>query len=1055
MPQCFRRSVACLTCLYVAIRGMPAVARPGTWRLIRMTYGAPTPRRVPYSVRAALDAFRLRTHVCVALTVALVILPIMRSLEAQRVRPLIPPPEFTLDQWTTVDGLPQNSVNAIAQTPDGYVWVGTFGGLARFDGMHFKLVERTDTAGRHVDRVLSLAVAPDSSLWVGTENGLLQYHRGQFTRFGPADKLPDHEISALRFDRAGRMWVGTARRGAARYENGRFTYVRQVNGLPIEKVASFVEDRDGATWINSTGYYVKVAPGDSANVVSRGADNLLLHDGDDAHWFVVPDGVVRERAGNFQRFAMGFGPEVMIPQELPGRYWWATFGNGVVDFRPDNAGRASAYSLADGASYGARALLNGFDGNVWVGTIRNGLLRLKRNLFTTYVKSSGLSNDIITPVMETRDGSLWVGTNCGGLNVVDSARRLVRHYSIDNATPTSPGGCVFSLAQDSAGAVWVGTWGGGLTRFENGSARHMGALGLRDSVILALFTDRGGTLWIGTNAAGLAEVRDGRVRRVYSSSDGLAHNSVRFITQARDGAMWIGTLEGLSRLDENGRIRTYRASDGLSSPYVRAIHEDADGTLWIGTYGGGIHRLRDGKFVGLRRDNGLADDAVSSIVHDGRGNLWMTGNRGIFRVSRAQLNAFADGKLRRVHSVLYGMDDGLVNAETNGGFQPAAWKDHTGRLWFPTIRGLATVVPAEATEIPRPPSVTVEEIVVDGESRPPTGALRLSPGRPNVEFRYGGVSLSSPQNVTFRYKLEGLDDEWVEPGTRRVAYYSRLPAGEYRFLVTAANRDGVWNPTHAVLSVAVLAPLYQRPWFIAATLLIAALALLSAHRAVLRTRSAAIHMERSRMAREIHDSLLQGFGGIALQLHVAVSRLSLPASQKSALDRVLGLADRTLIQARQAVWDLRPAGLASSDFATEIDEAARRILNDTPTSIRVHTTGRKRRLNAASQMESLRIVEEAIINARKHAEASRVTVAIDYRWSYLRLTITDDGKGFDAEHAILPRGHWGLLGVRERASRIGAKLTLRSGMGVGTMLSLNVPYNAGLLSRFHRNGAQD
>lgn len=969
---------------------------------------------------------------------------------AQSARPLTAPPEFTVDQWTTIDGLPQNSVNAIARTPDGSIWVGTFGGLARFDGFRFTLLERTDSRGRHVDRVLSLAVAPDSALWIGTENGLLRYTGGRFTEFTSAHGLPDHEVRALHFDRSGRLWVGTQRGGAARYEQGRFVRVRDSNGVPFDAVLSFTEDLDGTLWVNSSGYYVRLShrgPGERSGVPDRELQHMLLDDGEGARWFRTADGVARERNGRVERFPIGFGPEVMIPQRgLPNRFWWGTFQDGVRDFRADGAGRSTAYALPDGTTdYGARALLDGRDGNVWAGTIRNGLLRLKQNLFTTYRARNGLSHDIVTPVMETRDGALWVGTNCGGVNVIDPARRTVRTHLRPGVPEGDP--CVFSLAQDSSGAVWVGTYGGGLTRIRDGRPERLGGLGvLRDSVILALFTDRRGTLWAGTNASGLAEVRDGRVRRVYTTADGLAHSSVRTIHQTRDGTLWIGTLGGLSRLTADGRVTTYKGTDGLSSEYVRAIHEDADGTLWIGTYGGGLNRFRGATFAPITRADGLPDDVVSSILEDSRGNLWMTGNRGIFRVAKRQLHDFADGKLARVHSVLYGVADGLVNAETNGGFQPAAWKDRAGRLWFPTIEGLASVDPAEATDIPEPPPVTLEEIVIDGEAHAATQALRVGPGHPNVEFRYSGISLSSPENVTFRYKLDGLDREWLEPGTRRVAYYSRLPAGDYRFLVTAANRDGVWNPTPATMDVTVLAPLYQRAWFIVAMLLIISLVLWTAHRAVLRTRMAAIHDERSRLAREIHDSLLQGFGGIALQLHAASAQLSLPPPQQSLIDRVLTLVDRTLTQARQAVWDMRPQGLAMGDFASESQAAAARILAGTTTSVRVVTRGRERRLTPQGGTEALRIVEEALTNVRKHAEARNVVVGLDYRWRRLRVTVRDDGKGFDVDGDGRRPGHWGWLGMRERASRIGSRLLVESTPGSGTMVSVDVPYQSGILA---------
>lgn len=980
---------------------------------------------------------------------------------SQGVRSLTRPPEFTLDQWTTLDGLPQNSVNAIAQTPDGYIWVGTFGGLARFDGLRFSVIERVDDAGRHVDRVLSLAVAPDSSVWVGTENGLLRYRGGRFSYFTTADGLPDNQILALHFDRSGTLWIGT-QHGGARYENGRFVAFREADGSALEQVVSFAENRAGVLSLNTWGGFLTFERGRLTVSRSRQLsgprfDRVMLEDQEGARWLRQEGGVARVQHGRVDPFHLGFGPEVMIEQARPGRYWIGTFVHGVLEFRTDGEGKTTAYPLHDGTTnYAVRALHSGLDGSVWVGTNEHGLLRLKRNLFTTYRSGNGLSHNVFTSVMESRDGWLWAGTNCGGVNVIDPARQRVRIYRLGRLATPGTDSCVFALSQDSSGAVWVGTWGGGLTRLYNGAVQPFGGLNaLRDSVILAMFADPRGILWVGTNAGGLAQVQEGRVRKIYTTADGLAHNSVRAITQARDGTLWIGTLGGLSRLGPDGHIKTYTARDGLSSEYVRAIHEDADGTFWIGTYGGGLNRLRGGKFAPITRADGLADNVVSAIVDDAHGNLWMSGNRGIFRVAKAQLSDFADGKLHHIHSVLYGVGDGLVNAETNGGFQPAAWKDRAGHLWFPTIDGLATVDPSEATGVARPPSVTVEEIVVDGASQVPSRSLRIGPGRPNVEFRYSGVSLSSPEDVTFRYRLEALDDHWIEPGTRRVAYYSRLPAGHYRFLVTAANRDGAWNPVEAAMEVDVLAPLYLRPWFLGAMLIAAALALWITHRAVLRTRSDAIRDERSRLAREIHDSLLQGFGGIALQLHAASARLSLPPEQQPLLDRVLVMVDRTLKQAREAVWDIRPSETVRADFVVECADAARNVLEGSTTEVRVMTRGRARQLSPTSRTECLRIVEEALTNVRKHAGAAHASVEVHYAWRRLRITITDDGKGFDPEREGKRPGHWGWLGMRERASRIGARLTMSSRPGSGTVVCVYVPYRFGLFARLTRTSLKD
>ena len=979
------------------------------------------------------------------------------AVASQSPRKLLPPPEFTVDQWTTVNGLPQNSVNAIAQTPDGYIWVGTFGGLARFDALRFNVVERVDSTGRHVDRVTSLAVAPDSALWIGTEDGLLRYYRGRFRQFTTADGLPDKSISALHVDRAGTLWVGTLDHGAARSDGAGFSAIHDVNGVPFTLVHSFVEDRAGTVWINTRGAFLPVvAPGRSVELPREVSDSsfelFLLEDREGGRWFRASLGLLPgmgrlSKGGGLETFRLGFGAETMIEEDRPGVFWLGGLFHGLLEFQPDAPERARAFS-----SFGIRTLLRARDGTVWAGTSRDGLLRLKRNLFTTYRQSNGLVNDAITPVTETRDGSLWAGSNCGGVSVLEPHRTTIHTYMTTPMGAPNGDPCIASLAQDSSGGVWVGTWGGGLKRIVNDHVELDTRLGeIPNGRTLALFTSRDGTLWVGTDGAGVARVNvePRRLVRMYTTADGLASNSIRYITQTADGAIWVGTLGGLSRLGSDGRFTSYTTRDGLTSAYVRAIHEDSDHTLWIGTYGGGLSRLRAGRFVSISQADGLADNVVSSILDDGRGNFWMSGNRGIYRVAKDQLNQFADGTLRRVHSVLYGVGDGLVNAEANGGFQPSAWKDHTGRLWFATIQGLASVNPVEAIDTTGPPAVSIDEITVDGEAHPLGQTLQVGPGRPNVEFHYSAVELSSPDNVTFRYRLDRLDQGWVEPGTRRVAYYSRVPAGHYRFSVTAANREGLWNPTPAVTEIEVLAPLYRRSWFIAGLVMLGALALWLAHEATVRTRIAAIRNERTRLAREIHDSLLQGFGGIALELDAASTRLALPPDKQPLLDRVLLLIDRTLTQARQAVWDIRPTteDSTSVDVITECETACERIFVGTSTEYHVHARGRARSISAVSRTECMRIIEEALTNVRKHAGAKRVDILWRFEWFRFRVFVRDDGQGFDPDRDGDRRGHWGVRGMQERASRIGGRLAIESRPGNGVLVMVDAPYAVGLLSR--------
>ena len=987
-----------------------------------------------------------------------------RPAAAQQARPLVEPPAFQLDQWTTEQGLPQNSVTAIAQAPEGYLWIGTFGGLARFDGATFRLVDRIDSLGRHVDRILALAVGHDSALWIGTEEtGLLRYRDGAYRRYTVADGLPDNTIRALHVDRAGALWVGAQEGGVVRLTGGRVEHFADADGIPLDNVVSFAESPDGTLWINAASRVATLEEGRPSLRRWRespldGIETFALEDRAGARWFSLARGMARVTPGGVRVY----GPDDGVPgsatmlEDPGGGYWLGTGNDGLFFFDPAGAGGSvRRYPLPDGGrNYRVRAARLDVEGNVWFGTNASGLLRVKRNVFTAYTSAHGLSYDVATAVYADAAGVVWAATNCWGVNAIDLARRTVRLFK--PRKPRDPTGdpCVFALTESPAGTMWVGTYGGGLTRLRGGREERLRVpAGLSDSVVLALFTDRDGSVWAGTNRGGLAVLDGGRVRARYTTADGLAHNSVRTIYQTRDGALWIGTLEGLSRL-EDGRFTTYTGADGLSAPHVRALYQDRDGDLWIGTYGGGLNRLRDGVFTPITREDGLGDDVVSAILEDDRGYFWMSGNRGIYRVRRAELQEFADGRRGRVHSVLYGATDGLLNAETNGGFQPAGWKDGRGRLWFPTVEGVVMVDPARVPVVERPPRVTVDEVVVDGERRAAAEPLVVGPGRPNLEFRYTGLSLSAPEYLTFRYRLEGFDQDWVEAGARRVAYYPRLPPGRYRFEVTAANRDGVWSqPTTAGLRVT--APFWMVWWFRAgAALALVAFVLMMVRRrevAIRRSRAAQEEFarrliesqehERKRIAGELHDGLGQELLVVKNRALLALQVEGLRPPVREQLKHITDVATQSLESVRSLAHNLTPRQLDHLGLTAALRSMVAVTAETAGITLRVSVDDVDGLLPAARQIDLYRVVQEGLSNVVHHAAASSATVHIRRAGDDLRVTIADDGRGFQVRRDDRGRlaGGFGLTGIAERVRMLAGRIEVTSTPGRGTTLEVAIP----------------
>jgi signal transduction histidine kinase/ligand-binding sensor domain-containing protein len=739
-------------------------------------------------------------------------------------------PEYQHDVWTTADGLPQNSVTDLTQTDDGYLWLSTYGGLVRFDGVRFRVFDVASTPELGSNSIVCLDQDRDGNLWMGHgDEGVTLLRDGAFTTFTVRDGLPPSGVWALEIDRQGRPWAGTSD-GLSHFENGRFVTWTRRDGLPSDVVLALVEDRRGAMWIG-TGDGLARHDGGGFTVFGT-ADGLpsdvvtaLYEDRGGTLWVGTEGALARAEGERFAVVSEGVGVVRSIVQDRGGRLWIAA---------DDKLTRMASPASGEGARHlfperfegdRAWAVIEDREGNVWVGTEGKGLSRLKEKPVTRYTTADGLPGLSVLPVIDDGEGGLWLGSQLGELtHFRDGA------FTAHRPPPGDPPlAWVVSLAREPEGALWIGhsllppapNLDPYLSRYEGGVfrtwTRHDGLPGAH---IRCLYVDRAGRLWIGTQGEGLALFEEGRLTR-FTTRDGLVHDDLRFITEDREGALWIGTRGGASRFLA-GRFTNYTAADGLSGGPVRAIHEDEEGTVWLGTYGGGLSRLEDGEITRYTMDDGLFDNAISRILEDGRGRLWMLGNLGLFFATRQMLNDFAAGTVARVECVAFGEAEGMV--EGNGGFQPAGWRTADGRMWFPTISSLASI-DAERFEINRvPPPVAIERLVVDGVARSPLGPVRLPPGQGNLELHYTGLSLVAPEKVRFRYQLEGYDGDWVEAGARREAYYTNIAPGDYTFRVIAANNHAVWNREGASLAISLAPHYYQTRWFQALGVLLLAAA---------------------------------------------------------------------------------------------------------------------------------------------------------------------------------------------------------------------------------------
>lgn len=943
--------------------------------------------------------------------------------------------------WLTENGLPQNTVHAIAQTNDGYIWIGTEEGLARFDGVKFTVFDKQNTPELKSNYIRSLLADRQGALWIGTAQGLVRMLNGKFTLFTRDDGLPSETIHAVYEDRERNLWVATAN-GLGLLKSGGLTTFTTKERLISGSIQALFEDADGALWI-ATPYGVgRIKEGKFTNYIVRdglGSNSVraIQQDRDGRLWFGSLGGLTSFNGSGFTTYTTRDGlPNdriISLHAIRDGGLLIGTAGGLCLftngRFTSFNAGEALATSTI-------LSLLEDREGNLWIGTESGGINLLKETKFTTYTVKNGLSNDLVKSIHQDHQGNTWIATDGGGLNLLRDGKLSV--YSTRDGLSSN---VIVALFSDNAGNLWVGT-PAGLNRFNRGKFTiYTSADGLASNDVRSIYLDHRGDLWIGTRG-GLTRMSNG-VFKTFTEVDGLPNDLITTLYEDTKRNLWIGTLAGLSKL-RNEEFTTFTTRDGLSNDAVISLHEDSEGTLWIGTNGGGLNRMKDGKFTTYTTSNGLLDDVVYRILEDGRNHLWLSCRKGIFHISKSELDEFAKGLSAAIAPVAYGTADGMMTRECSGGGDPAGWRSSDGKLWFPTIKGVAMIDPERIKTNSHAPPVVIEQISIDDKSFAPGERLELPAGTTRFDLYYTAPSFVAPEKVRFKYKLEGFDTDWIDSGTRRIAYYTNLRPGAYTFRVIASNNDGVWNQTGAAFSLYLKPYFYQTYWFYAVCLLVLVLLAWLLFRLRVRAMQAqfsAVLAERTRIAREIHDNLAQEMSGLSVQLEV-VARTMPPGADaaRSSLDRARQQVRHGIAEARRYVWELRSPTLENNDLPAALTETARRLTHETAIQAQVEVNGTFRPLAQLVEDNLLRIGQEAINNAVKHAQAQRIFVNLVFDARRVQLIVRDDGRGFDNQVAGNGRaGHFGLIGMRERAEQIGGTLSIQSTDGSGTEVVADVP----------------
>ena len=952
--------------------------------------------------------------------------------------------QFSYQTWQTGNGLPQNTVRSILQSRDGFIWLATESGLARFDGAQFAVFDARNTPALRSNNIRSLLEDQEGSLWIATAEGIARRTGERFEMLPPAIEPEKNNILTLHRDRSGEI-LAVSPNDVSRWRINAGTAAHQdthprAEGLP-RLTGAIASGSDRRLWLGTqtgvevleNGHYHNVSGDLPATPV-----NALLFDHSARLWVGTAKGLFVAQAnapGKFQLFndLLTTGTVLALFEDWEGSLWLGT-EHGVVRLVQDAGGTYKADQALSGQY--VIAMAEDAEGDLWMGTESTGVTIARNQKFVTYTTRDGLADDAVRCVFENHKGTLALGTN-EGLTTLNNGQ-----HSLLNTAAGLSSNVILSLGADNQGRLLIGT-PDGLNRLQDDGSISIttSADGLADDFVRSIYKDNDGSLWIGTRR-GLSHQTGARIFITYTQADGLGSDLVGAMTRDREGDLWIATFNGLTRF-RNGHFRTYRSRDGLSNNIIMALYEDADGELWIGTQDGGVDLLRNGVIYQVPRKLGLPS-SVFGISEDRNGELWFSSKLGIARANRSELTKAALGRSDQATVVWYGASDGLLINECSVGGHPEVWQAQDGTLWFSTLKGIAALYPGAARLNRVLPPVVIESVRIDDRAFAPSDVLEIKPGPSRFAFEYAGLSFVAPQKVIYRYKLEGFDKSWVEAGTQRTAYYTNIPPGHYRFRVLARNNDGFWNEAGDQLNFRLDPRFYQTIWFY--TLL--ALAVAGASYLIYRWRMAevearfnAVLQERNRIAREIHDTLAQGFVGVSMQLEI-VSRLlsSSAGTAREHLDQARTQVRESLSEARRSIWQLRSQSPETRDLASRLSKAANQLIGSAPLKLSLEVRGTYRPLRCEVEDELLRIGQEAVTNAFRHAHAEHISIELAYASRKLRMTITDDGRGFARDTRTSgANGHFGLKGIEERARQIRARLVVDSEEGKGTTVLVEAP----------------
>lgn len=952
--------------------------------------------------------------------------------------------DYVITSFGLEEGLPQSTVSSIVQSSDGYLWISTHGGLVRFDGVTFRVFNRFNTPAFRSDFIITLFEDSKGTIWIGSENGsLIRKSNGQFTLLNLGDYIQHWNVVSITEDKQENIWAATTGGGVVRISGDQITHYTTDHGLHQDVVSKIYSAPDGRIFV-TTSLGISVFNGESFDPYITGEDAGIF----EIHFiYIESNGVewIGTRGNGLYRFSGNsveiFSDENDLPsshiaelyKDSDGAIWIATTG-GISQYLN---GEIFTLSQIHGLSgNNILSITQDHEGTVWAGTRTGGLNRLV-NATIKVIQEEGVDAiNNITSISPSADGSIWFGKNCDGVSRYNNSMIIRLEIPIENT-------CVWSVLEDSSGRLWIGTWGGGLYRLEHGVLQNFNvANGFPSNVVLSIFEDSRGNFWFGTPFNGVIYYENQEITR-YGPEDGLPHPNARVIHESDNGDIWLATFNGPARF-RNGVFTDFHQSHQIPQVTVRAIYEDEDGIIWFGTVGSGLLRYHDDTFTIITTEQGLNDNLVFHILPDNDGYFWMGSNRGIHRVSRNALNEVAMGNAESVFTHTYGIEDGMVTRETNGGSHPSAHLSTDGRMWFPTIEGIAMINPAAIQINEKPPPIIIENVFAGQNTFTEEQPVLIEPGIRNFSIRFTALSFISPQRIEFRTMLEGFDPDWNPIGNRREEFYTNIPPGEYRFRVIASNHDGIWNMEGSHITIHVMPAFWQTGWFRALSALFliiffAAIIFYASTRKLKRRikkieQQHMLESERLRIARDMHDELGSRLTEIKLLGELSSRDDTDREFLKQRLSEMSQASVGVIETFREIVWSVNPQNDSLENFIDYLTQFATEYFQNAGIRCRfdipVHLPSSV--LSSDIRHHLLMVYKEICTNVVKHSGASEVLTRVIVDRKKCMITLKDNGIGFDSGKI----GHEGngLDNIRKRMALVGGNVSIFSKPGEGCTL---------------------